>query len=66
MLPGVFNVSKKQSCVCAGLLIDWFLAVIYVMMVKNTPTRLIFRKKSAKPRRSAVPNCRKEPSEAVL
>ena len=25
---------------------DWFLAVIYVIMVKNTPPRLIFRKKS--------------------
>ena len=45
---------------------DWFLAVIYMIMVKNTPTRLIFRKKQAKPRCSAVPNCRKEPSEAVL
>ena len=40
------SLSKKQSCVFAVLLIHLFLAVIYVIMVKNTVTRLIFRKKS--------------------
>ena len=34
---------------------DWFLTVICVIMVKNTPTRLIFRKKSGEiaPQRGA-------------
>ena len=45
---------------------DWFLTVIYVIMAKNTPIRLIFCENQATPRRSAVPNCRKEPGEAVL
>ena len=57
---------KSQSCVFAALLIHLFLAVIYVIMGKNIVTRLVFRRKQAKPRRSAEPNCRKEPSEAVL
>ena len=63
---GFAACQKSQSCAFAALLTNLFLAVICVIMVKNTVTRPIFRKNGAKPRRSADPNCRKEPSEAVL
>ena len=54
-MVGFFCLSKSQNCVCAVLLMDWFLTVIYVIMVKNTPIRLIFRKKSGEtaPQRGA-------------
>jgi len=48
------------------LLIHLFLAVIYVIMVKTPQPACFSAEKQAKPRRSAEPNCRKEPSEAVL
>ena len=43
-----------------------FLTVIYMIMGKNTITRWIFRRKSNETGRTPEPNCRKEPSEAVL
>ena len=41
-----FSLSKSQSCVFAALLNHLFLVIICVIMVKNTVTRLIFRRKS--------------------
>ena len=52
------------SGLCASYFMNWFFHGH--VPGKNTLTRRIFRRKPAKPRRSVEPNCRKEPSEAVL
>ena len=46
-----------------ALLFIWFLSVICVIMGKNTLTRLLFRKKAAKPARRPAPAVEKNPAK---
>ena len=69
----VSNCDQKGDAVCAplrsirskaeALLFIRFLSVICVIMGKNTPTRLLFRRKAAKPARRPVPTVEKNPAK---
>ena len=61
-----FVLTKGHGPLRTAAPTGWFLAVIYVIMVKNIVTRWIFRKKSGETGLQTGTILSKEPSEAVL